>query len=344
MIVHRVHDFIRYISYRATSTACTRRILRLQVSCFHSISQYEDQYQCHQQCRRHPNRCPTTQTKRFLPTSISIPQPQKNEENDTVVTSLRQVYPHLQHRFDSMTNEDGQYPISIITNNNKKKKIKMTDFQVDHDESNMVTTCTNRAAVMIMICMVENQPSILFTQRSSGLNTHAAQISFPGGKYDPLYDTNNIDIAFRETYEELLPRSCTSYDEFRSVEQFTIIGTATPVPSLYGKPVIPVLCLYWKEFQQHSDVMFEFPGNPDEVDNVFTVPIRDLYYNESTYPIPQSDKKINNKSNQRFGLTHTPMYPSSFGPIWGLTAFILQPFLHELFVPIFLMIENNKDE
>jgi nudix motif 8 len=301
-----------------------------------------------------------TQTTRFLSSSSS--QILQDNTTATGLPSLRQVFSHLQHRFDHMTNDDGHFPISIMNPNTKRKyKIPSSLFREHNTENNISgspkndnnnktrtdsreqLTTTDRAAVLIMLCMVQNQPSILFTRRSSELSTHAAQISFPGGKYDPVYDTNDIDTAFREAYEELMPRSVTSYDQFRRSsathhEQFTIIGTATPVPSLRGKPVVAVLCIYWPEFIQASDLNTEFPGNPEEVDTVFTVPIHDLLQNESTYPIPSHEQKQNNhtKQNDRFGLTHTPSYPSNYGPIWGLTAFILQPFLRDLFEPIFL--------
>ncbi len=44
-------------------------------------------------------------------------------------------------------------------------------------------------------------PKVLLTRRSTLLNNHAGEVSFPGGKRDPQ-DTSNIVVALREAQEE----------------------------------------------------------------------------------------------------------------------------------------------
>ena len=56
------------------------------------------------------------------------------------------------------------------------------------------------AAVLIAITD-EAQPKVLLTRRSAYLNSHAGEVSFPGGKRDPQ-DTSNIVVALREAQEE----------------------------------------------------------------------------------------------------------------------------------------------
>ena len=58
------------------------------------------------------------------------------------------------------------------------------------------------AAVLIPIIEREGVASILFTQRTEHLPTHAGQISFPGGKKDSC-DSNLVETALREAREEI---------------------------------------------------------------------------------------------------------------------------------------------
>ena len=58
------------------------------------------------------------------------------------------------------------------------------------------------AAVLIPVIEGAKQASILFTQRTDELPTHAGQISFPGGKMD-IGDTNVVETALREAREEI---------------------------------------------------------------------------------------------------------------------------------------------
>jgi 8-oxo-dGTP pyrophosphatase MutT (NUDIX family) len=46
------------------------------------------------------------------------------------------------------------------------------------------------------------QPTVLLTQRSAHLSSHAGQISFPGGKIDAT-DASPLDAALREAQEEV---------------------------------------------------------------------------------------------------------------------------------------------
>ena len=58
------------------------------------------------------------------------------------------------------------------------------------------------AAVLIPVIERAKQASILFTQRTDELPTHAGQISFPGGKMDSG-DANVFETALREAREEI---------------------------------------------------------------------------------------------------------------------------------------------
>jgi len=65
-----------------------------------------------------------------------------------------------------------------------------------------------------------------------------------------------------------------------------------------------------------------FPGNPDEVSRVFCVSVRDLLEGEGMAPLKR--------------LGSGPVYETVHGTIWGLTALVLRPILHQILKPVFL--------
>lgn len=58
------------------------------------------------------------------------------------------------------------------------------------------------SSVLVVIHFPEKIPSVILTKRSSFLNNHSGEISFPGGKFSSN-DKTILDTAIRETYEEI---------------------------------------------------------------------------------------------------------------------------------------------
>jgi len=58
-----------------------------------------------------------------------------------------------------------------------------------------------RASVLIGVVMRE-QPTVIFTERSTHLSTHSGQVAFPGGKQDEG-DADAVHTALREAHEEI---------------------------------------------------------------------------------------------------------------------------------------------
>ncbi|XP_068922610.1 mitochondrial coenzyme A diphosphatase NUDT8 isoform X3 [Petaurus breviceps papuanus] len=87
------------------------------------------------------------------------------------------------------------------------------------------------AAVLVPLCSVHGEASLLYTLRSSRLiGKHRGDVSFPGGKCDPQ-DQDIVDTALRETREELgLP-----------VQEENVWGIMKPVNDQRNSIVVPVI-------------------------------------------------------------------------------------------------------
>ncbi len=59
-----------------------------------------------------------------------------------------------------------------------------------------------RPAAVLIPVIDHPEPTVLLTQRSPHLSSHAGQISFPGGKIDAT-DASPLDAALREAWEEV---------------------------------------------------------------------------------------------------------------------------------------------
>ena len=147
------------------------------------------------------------------------------------------------------------------------------------------------AAVLVPIVKRPAGPTVLLTQRHSGLAKHAGQIAFPGGRMDA--GETAIDAALRETEEEIgLARSFVGplgfLDGFLTVTQYLV----TPVVALVEEG-------------------FSLTPQPSEVDDIFEVPLAFLM-NAANREKHARDWK---------GLTrHYYVYPFAERYIWGATA------------------------
>jgi len=190
------------------------------------------------------------------------------------------------------------------------------------------------AAVLVTLVSYNNKPSLIYTTRSNHLPSHQGEVSFPGGHFDSQYDSNLEDTAVREAKEELLGPETFPWDDIH------ILGRATPLPSIRGTPVTPIIAVLPYEVQSTTDDNIDedskssnsnsgrhptiFPGSPDEVDDVFCVSIEELLEVETTEP------------SNRFKID-IPVFPTHDNKkIWGLTAVVTKPLLHKLFKPVLL--------
>ncbi len=112
------------------------------------------------------------------------------------------------------------------------------------------------AAVLLPLVQRE-ELQLLLTQRTMHLSTHSGQIAFPGGRVDPE-DVDATAAALREANEEVgLPA--------RNIE---VLGTLPVYITGTAFHVTPVVALVQPDFVLQP--------NPQEVDDVFEVPLRFL--------------------------------------------------------------------
>lgn len=113
------------------------------------------------------------------------------------------------------------------------------------------------AAVLIGLVDREDGFTVLLTQRSASLRTHAGQISFPGGKIEDA-DASPIEAALRETWEEV---GLTD-------DKIDVIGALDPYVTRTGFRINPVVAFLTPPFEIKPD--------PSEVAAVFEAPLTHL--------------------------------------------------------------------
>jgi nudix motif 8 len=158
-----------------------------------------------------------------------------------------------------------------------------------------------RAAVVIPLCTFEDEPSVLFTLRSLTVGKHKGEVCFPGGMVDAT-DSCIEGTCLREMSEEvgLAP------------EGVDVLGVLrcdwSSVTSITGIAVTPVVGFIGEMSDQTVAI------NEDEVESLFTVPVRDLM----------------NQDNWVRHSNATPVFTGGPHVIWGLTAYLLDICLSEV--------------
>ncbi|VVD87978.1 MULTISPECIES: CoA pyrophosphatase [Pandoraea] len=159
------------------------------------------------------------------------------------------------------------------------------------------------AAVLVPLVMRPQGTTVLFTQRTQHLSTHAGQISFPGGSREPD-DPTPIATALRESREEIGLDSGV-------VE---VIGSLPDYVTRTGFRIAPVIGLLKPPFDLVADA--------GEVAEIFEVPLEFLM-NPTNHQVRLFNYQM---GERRF---YSMPYPKATGGeyfIWGATAAMLRNF------------------
>ncbi len=122
-----------------------------------------------------------------------------------------------------------------------------------HAERRFVDRAPARAAVLVPLVMRESL-SLLLTERGQHLSSHSGQIAFPGGRCDDT-DRDAVHTALREAEEEV----------GLAAAHVEVLGTLPVYTTGSAYVVTPVVALVRPGF--------ELRPNPDEVADVFEVPL-----------------------------------------------------------------------
>lgn len=161
-----------------------------------------------------------------------------------------------------------------------------------------------RPAAVLIPVVDRPEPTVLLTQRSPHLSSHAGQISFPGGKIDAT-DASPLDAALREACEEVGLRR-----EFvEPVGYLDLYGTA------FGFRILPTVA--------KVKPGFTLLINEAEVVDAFEVPLAFLM-NPENHQV--HTKEFRGIDRSYYAMPYAERY------IWGATAGILRVLYERIYL------------
>jgi 8-oxo-dGTP pyrophosphatase MutT (NUDIX family) len=176
----------------------------------------------------------------------------------------------------------------------------VTPARGDHDADPVMQAIASvrpiRPAAVLIPIVDRPEPTVLLTERTTELSSHAGQIAFPGGKIDPG-DESPLAAALREAREEIgLDRRLVHPIGYLDVYMTTL-----------GYRIVPTVA--------RVDPHFELALNAAEVHDTFEVPLSFLM------------QPINHQRHSREWngmMRHFYAIPFADRYIWGVTAGILR--------------------
>ena len=160
-----------------------------------------------------------------------------------------------------------------------------------------------RAAAVMIPVVARETLTVLFTQRTANLSSHAGQISFPGGRADDT-DASAIATALREAEEEIGLASA----------HIEPLGFIDSYRTGTGYRIAPLVALV--------EANFSLKLNPGEVAEVFEVPLAFLM-----------DPANHQRHSRAWRGRERSFYAMPYGEryIWGATAGMLKNLHQRLF-------------
>ncbi len=187
-------------------------------------------------------------------------------------------------------------------------KSRPSDFDLNpelgRELGNAKSTEPLRAAAVLVPVVARETLTVLLTQRTDALPSHAGQIAFPGGKVEPA-DDGPLATALRETHEEI----------GLEAEFVEPLGYLDSYRTGTGYRIVPVVALVREGFELKLD--------PREVADAFEIPL--------SFLMDARNHTIHTRTlagaERRF---HAMPFQERY--IWGATAGILKN-MHERLFP-----------
>ena len=151
-----------------------------------------------------------------------------------------------------------------------------------------------KASVMVLV-REGYRPTIVLTERTAHLSSHAGEVAWPGGRVEPA-DANPLAAGLRETFEEIgVPQAAVR-----------VIGELPGEISKFGLWVTPYVGLISADQA--------VTANPSEVASIFEIPMDWLSANP-----PNEIERLDRHGETQWA----PVYYFGNYRVWGLTALIL---------------------
>jgi nudix motif 8 len=194
----------------------------------------------------------------------------------------------------------------------------------------VVSAHASRAGIVIPLCTINGVPSLLLEKRAAHLRAHADEVCFPGGMVCESSDHSIVATCMREMKEEIggldddTSDSALASGMSGTNSSIQVLGVFRcnwgEVHHLVGVAVTPVVCYL-------GELPDQLRPNPDEVSEVFTVPLENLM-----------DKSMWVHKDEM-----APIFLGAPHLIWGLTAYILDRFWKEILLPNATIEADSED-
>ena len=170
------------------------------------------------------------------------------------------------------------------------------DLDLDPESWTKAGVIAAKPAAVLIPVVDRSAPTVILTQRTADLPSHAGQIAFPGGKIDAT-DASPLDAALREAWEEVgLERTFID-----PIGYLDLYGTG------FGFRILPTVA--------RVQPGFSLDINRSEVDDAFEVPLAFL--------MDPANHQLHSKEFRGMERTYYAM-PYAERYIWGATAGILR--------------------